>query len=456
MNQQEMELIERGIAPPLYEVPQRRARWAHLLGEDKLRASMKGISRLDEDSLNQKRWIMECLLDNQLRCVDQGDRGSVMAPEAAIGPLHESLLHEDSTMSSMGWATAGTAPSNAKVFTTQSLGMIRRVFPKLISSDLVSIQPLSQPTGKIFFIDFKFSHAASSGSLDAIAAGDNVYDNTLWDVGVMKDYSSFLADNASHASATSATAEAGGSGDAEAREMHLDISSVDIVCESKKLAADWTVEIEQDLRAYHGLNADEELMSATAAEITREIDQTMIQLLDTAAAGQTVTWQYNGYGGTLPSEQKAYAETLYDAIEDAAALIWKKRYRRPAWVVTNVAGAVRLRKLNGFRAAGDGQNADSLSVGMGARRIFGTIQEQYVVYVDPWYRAADALPTYIVGYKGDSFMETGVVYAPYVPFMRTAPWTNPKTFKISRGLMSRFAKKRVIDDLYAKVTVVGT
>lgn len=446
----------RGIAPPLYEVPERTARWAHLLNEERLQESMKGISKCDPQTLRQKRWMMECLLDNQLRCIDRGD-SSTMAPEHVVGDLHEAFLNEDATLSSMGWlAPANNPPATAKIFTTQSLGMIRRVFPKLISTDLVSVQPLSQPTGKIFFLDFKFAHAASSGSLDAIAAGDNVYDNTQWDVGVMQDYSSYLSDNASHASATSATFEAGGSGDVDAREMKLDISSIDIVAESKKLAADWTVEIEQDLRAYHGLSADEELMNATASEITREIDKTMISLLDQAAAGQSVSWAVLGYSGTIPSEQKAWAETLYDAIEDAAALIWKKRYRRPSWVVTNVAGATRLRKLNGFRAASMGTDADSLTVGMGARRIFGTIQEQYTVYVDPWYRVNDTYPSFIVGYKGDSFMETGVVYAPYVPFMRTPPWTNPKTFKISRGIMSRFAKKRVIDELYAKVTLTST
>jgi len=422
----------------------RQERWGFLT--ENLKEACTGVTRTDAAAVAEKQIIVENCLDQMLRFHEiEGGDGTAMAHQDSVQGLYEGLmgdlessLTEDTTM---GYTATGSTPSTAKVFTTQSLGMVRRIFPRMIATDLISVQPISQPTGKVFYLDIEYD-ANAGGNVDA---NDRVDDNSAWDYSGERDYASYTGNagvNTNEAIVEGATA----------REINLDISSVDVTSITKKLAAEWSVEVQQDLRSYHGLDADGELSAATSGEITREIDRTLIEFIRTTArdSGAGVTyWNKNGYAGAVPSEQKAWDETLWDAIEDGAALIEGARYRRPTWLLCNHNTASRIRKLNGFQSNATGND---LQIQTGGRRLFGTLQNTFYVYVDPWFDE-DVI---VLGYKGNAFFEAGIVYSPYIPFFRTPLFTNPVTFMNQRGIMSRFARTAVIGDMYARVVITST
>ena len=436
----------KGTGCGMQENAARRERWGFLT--EGMADYCKGYTRTDPEALRDKRIVCENLFDNAIRMIGVTDQGPTVLDPSAIAPMYEHIvkgeqmeLTEDTTM---GWTTPGSIPSTDKIFTTQSLGMVRRVFPRMIATDLISVQPISQPTGKVFYLDFKYD-ANAGGNVDS---GDRVDDTDAWDFSGQRDYASYTDTDSTNTN--SAIVEG-----STAREMNLDISAIDVTTESKKLASEWSVEVQQDLRAYHGLDADGELMSATAQEVTREIDRTLINFILTTARDSgagTTYWNKNGYAGSLPSEQKAWDETLWDAIEDTAALIEGKRYRRPTWLLANHNTCARIRKLNGFKSMNSGQGGSDLAISTGGRRLFGTLQETFYVYCDPWFDD-DVL---VMGYKGTAFWEAGLVYSPYIPFFRTPMWTNPLTFKNQRGIMSRFAKTSVVPQMYARLVITSS
>jgi hypothetical protein len=464
-----------GINPLLAADPRRRARWSEITDPADLRRSMNGVSRIDEDALNEKRLILEALLDNQLRASfseTRGARGSLFgaSPEVA-SQLFESYAGELKRLDeadTMGYAADASALTNATAgtetfrWTTASLGVIRRMFPKLIAPDLVSVQPMSQPTGKAFYLYHEYADANAIGTLAQyddtarytdLGVNDATMGFDLWDDADMAKYAGrTAADNTDNGANIEGSTP---------RELKLRLNSTDISANSKKLASEWSVELEQDLQAYHGLSAQNEVLNALAGEMAREIDRDIINGLHTEVTGDNtpntmlVNWAQNGgYTGGVPTETKAAEQTLYDALEDAAGLIEARAYVRPNWILTNVAGAKRLRKLNGFSAVAKGDGGMAVS---SASRYLCTLQEGYWnIYVDPWYRSTDTYPTYLMGYKGSSFMEAGYVYAPYVPMYRTPLFETPKTFLKQSAVMSRYAKKMLQLRFYAAVQVTAS
>lgn len=439
----------RGSGSAIAEDPVRRERWAFLM--ENLKEECRGIVRTDADALKQRRISTEILLENALRCVGAADSGDpVVLDRSAVEPMYEMVVQgvpyqlQEST-TTMGWSAVGSTPNTAKVFTTHSLGMVRRVFPRMIATDLISVQPMPAPTGKVFYMDIKYGTAAGG----SIADGDRVDDPTAWTFQGQRDYASYADTNGTNVSPSIVEGNAG-----VARALTLDISSIDVSTETKKLGAEWSVEAQQDIRAYHGLDVEGELSGALAQEVTREIDRVLINFIFTTARDSgagTTYWNKNGYAGTLPSEQKAWDETLFDAIEDAAADIEGVRYRRPTWLLVNHNTAARIRKLNGFASANRGNADGSVDIQMqtGARRLLGTLNDTYYVYVDPWFDDDQI----ILGYKGNGFFESGIVYSPYIPFYRSPKFTNPVTFMSAAGIMSRYAKTAVIGKMYARVVI---
>lgn len=455
-----MGIVNKGIAPLLVLDEARRKRWDLLTEPARLKSDMGKTTLIDESRFEQKRIILEALLDGQMRVQDHGTGTPEVLAESMIEPRFKGLmqtLDEADVTNQMGWTGGATNPDTAKIFTTLSLGIIRRVYPKLAILDLVSVQPMSQPTGKAFFLNYQYAHASGTIGVGEDLAGytDNgtSLSEGLWTIDDMRAYADTLQGGAS------ASEEGGGSAADVPREIKLDMSSVDLTVKAKKLAANYSVEIEQDLRAYHGVSADEGLMEATASEIARETDRDVItDMYSTinAIPGSVVVWAQNGgYSGSVPSEQKAAAETLFDAIEDASAVIERRRYVRPSWILTNVAGASRLRKLNAFQTLTPTSTSE-LGIGTGGRRIYGSIEKTIAVYIDPWFRKDDTYPSYLLGYKGSGIFEAGYVYAPYVSLYRTPLFTDPQTFANTRGMMSRYAKRMLVAGMYSILKVTAT
>lgn len=385
-----------GMSPSLREVPERKARWEHLT---------EGICG-DKTSRRtiEKRWLTETMLDNM-----KAWAYSAAGIKTLTGAFGVTSLTEESLV------------ANVNAFTTFAYPLVRRVYPRLISTEIFTVQPMTQPTGKIFYLDFKYGTTGGGTT-----AGDRIDDKTKFN----KDY---------------ANSTEGGT----IKEINWDIADVDVTAEQKKLKAIWSIEAQQDLFSYHGLDAEAELMAVLADELVREIDQTLISdALANVGAG-TVTWNAApaGLDQNDPVHVNAYAQTLYSAIVDANNLIYKKRYRNANWIVTDVDTAGRLEKLNGFQLA---DLSDSQwNVQHGGRQIYGTLKNRWVVYKDPWFPAN----TMLLGYKGDTFLDAGYVYSPYVPFYVTPSFTDPNDMKPRRGMMSRYGKKMVVSDMFSKIAI---
>ena len=373
------------IVPHMQDNPARRKRWAYLT---------EGLS-------DHKRICTEVLLDNQ---------AEVLHRKSKIGPLFEDVV----------------TASNVLAFTTFAFPLVRRIFPRLIANDLVSVQPMSQPTGKIFYFDINYDKTGSPPVQNRV-------------------------DDPSKFSPTYAQAAE----TAQVPQLNLSIESVDVSANTKKLSAKWSMESEQDLFAYHGLNAENELMTALGDEIAREIDRTIINAIFAFATAGTTTWHY-----TVPNtgpysliDPKAYNRTLMDAIVDANNNIFKKRYRNANWLVVGTTTAGRLEKMDEFRLF---PAADPVGQIVYGPHLFGTLAGRFTVYKDPWLDVnGPAGENILLGFKGTTPLDTGYIYAPYIPLLTTAPFTDPNTLTTVRAMMTRYANQGVIGDCYSTVSIVA-
>lgn len=382
------------INEALMDDPARRERWSHLT--EGIEKDTVGVTR--PSMIEHRRKLVESMCENVKGWLETQGRPTPGSDK----------LNEDTLIANVG------------AFTTYAFPLVRRVMARLIAPELFVVQPMSQPTGKIFFMDFKYGTDDSP-----TAEGDRI--------DVKANFNEDYADR---------TAETG-----DINEMNMAISESTVTAVEKALRAEWTIEAQQDLYAYHGLNAEEELMAAMADEIIREIDRELISTCLAGASAGTVTWNAGGYSGTLPSEQKAWNETLYEAIVEANNYVYKKRYRDASWIVADPDTVSRLEKLQGFHLA---HSSDAqFGVQHRGRHLFGTLKNRWNIYKDPWMTAN----TMLLGYRGESWMDAGFVYAPYIPFYVSPVLIDPNTMKPRRGMMSRYASKMVVGDMYAKVSI---
>jgi Major capsid protein Gp23 len=286
--------------------------------------------------------------------------------------------------------------SNVQAFTTFAYPLVRRIFPRLIANDLVSVQPMSQPTGKIFYFDILYSPAQVGSPL--------AYNRV--DIPA-----NFATNNTPSVPGYASAAEA-----AQVPQLSLQIEEVDVSAITRKLSAKWSMESEQDLFAYHGMNAENELMTALGDEIAREIDRDIIDALFAFAGAGNVTWHYTVpvTGSYSLIDPKAYNRTLMDAITDANNLIFKQRYRNASWIVVGTTTAGRLEKLDEFRLF---PAADPVGTIVYGPHLFGTISGRWTVYKDPWLDVTGpgggvgGGAVMRLGYKGTTPLDNGYVYA---------------------------------------------
>jgi len=436
---QELQALRKqlGIDAPsfLAEDAARRARWAHLT---------EGLKDTD-------RIVLENLLDNAQRWV----------------------------------LTEATTTQDIATFTTYAFPLIRRVYPNLIAQELVAVQPMTQPTALIFYLDFLYDtnrHGSSAGDrvdlnhnpkyaggmvrgeiikrsgvvgsggpyqLNYTPAGNSeiVYIDGVVLVGGYTINGGEITFNTAPATEATVTIDYQLSpleGEDNVAEMKLSITSDSVVAETKKLKAQWTLEAQQDLMAYHGLNAENELLTVMGNEIIREIDRLIINHLLRVASAGNVNWSSSkptSYAGS----QREYEQTLFHAILDANNLIYRKRFQNANWIVADPDTCTLLEKLDGYKELNEAWVGGA---GQGVER-FGVLRNRFTVYKDPGMKPN----TMLIGYKGSTFFETGYVYAPYIPLYTTPIMLDPNDFTPRRGVMTRFARKPVITDYYATVTI---
>ena len=247
-------------------------------------------------------------------------------------------------------------------------------------------------------------------------------------------------------------------------EIDLKVDSVSVTAMTKKLKAKWTPELGQDLNAYHNLDAEVELTSILSEQVALEIDREILADLVVGATAGTYYWSRSPglfvdrlSGAEIGASAKApdftgtvseWYETLAETINDVSAQIHRKTLRGGAnFIVCGPEIANVLEFTAGFRAS---VTADDDRGSVGAVKV-GSLSKKFDVIVDPYFLRNVVL----VGRRGSSFLESGYVYAPYVPLQTTPTIFGPEDFVPRKGVMTRYAKKMVRPDMYGLVIVRG-
>ena len=245
-------------------------------------------------------------------------------------------------------------------------------------------------------------------------------------------------------------------------EIDIKVDSIAVTAVTKKLRAKWSPELGQDLNAYHNLDAEVELTGILSEQVALEIDREILEDLIKRATAGTLHWSrqpgrflnretgtdveaaasstgYPEFTGTVSE----WYETLIETVNDVSARIHRKTLRGGAnFIVCSPEVANLLEFTNGFRAS---VSVDSNGTA-GAVNV-GSISKKFDIYVDPYFPRNVML----VGRKGSSFLESGYVYAPYVPLQVTPTIFGTEDFAPRKGVLTRYAKKMVRPDMYGLV-----
>jgi hypothetical protein len=243
-------------------------------------------------------------------------------------------------------------------------------------------------------------------------------------------------------------------------EINVRMQSQPITAKTKKLKAVWTPEFAQDLAAYQNIDAEAELTNIMSEYISMEIDLEILDMLIEDAAAGTEYWSAinnqnisnNGVfsNAGFYNTQGQWFQTLGTKIQKISNKIHQLTLRGGAnFLVTSPTIATILESIPGFASTSNGE-ADQMEYAFGVQKI-GTVNGRYKVYKNP-YMTENLI---LMGYRGSQFLETGAVFAPYIPLIMTPLVYDPDTFTPRKGLLTRYAKKMLRPEFYGKIYVSG-
>ena len=361
---------------------------------------------------------------------------SAVVAESAAAASSASINYQD-----------GTNPSDYYVITKSVSGLAAdlkgvRAFRILSASTDVTIPKWTTVSGT----DVSFVIAKSSTTVDTELSGSIVYHKQPVD----NDRGDFEA--------------SGGDGNNVAPSIAIPsidvkLASEAIVAKTRKLKAQWTPEFAQDLNAYHSIDAEAELTSLLSEYISMEIDLEILDMLiqdanttERWSAASNKNWNGTAWatsavdGGGFYNTQGQWFQTLGTKIQKVSNKIHQKTLRGGAnFLVCSPNVATILESIPGYAANTDGNQEE---FNMGVQRV-GSLANRFKVYKNP-YMTENII---LMGYRGSQFLETGAVYAPYVPLMMTPLVYDPDTFTPRKGLMTRYAKKMIRPEFYGKIFV---
>jgi hypothetical protein len=248
-------------------------------------------------------------------------------------------------------------------------------------------------------------------------------------------------------------------------EINVKMQSQAITAKTKKLKAVWTPEFAQDLSAYQNIDAEAELTNVMSEYISMEIDLEILDMLIEDAAASTEYWSavnntvYNPASNTFAAAattqafyntQGQWFQTLGTKIQKVSNKIHQLTLRGGAnFLVTSPTIATILESIPGFASTNNGE-ADQMEYAFGVQKV-GSVNGRYKVYKNP-YMTENLI---LMGYRGSQFLETGAVFAPYIPLIMTPLVYDPDTFTPRKGLLTRYAKKMLRPEFYGKIYVNG-
>ena len=244
-------------------------------------------------------------------------------------------------------------------------------------------------------------------------------------------------------------------------EVNLELKSEAIVAKTRKLKAVWTPELAQDLNAYHSIDAEAELTALLSEYVSMEIDLEILDMLLVSAPQATTEYwsarigsEFNASAGTFidtATNRTAYVkstwfQTLGNKIQKVSNKIHQLTLRGGAnFLVVSPDVATIIESIPGFTTNTDG---DMAKFAMGVSKV-GALSNRWTVYKNP-YMTDNVI---LLGFRGSNFLETGAVYAPYIPLIQTPLVYDPVNFTPRRGVMTRYAKKMIRPEFYGKIII---
>ena len=400
-----------------------------------------------------RRSVVAQLLENQERSArEQGfGSGGYQAP---------TLLGEAAPVNAMGASSSTAGDGSVDTFDPVLISLVRRSMPNLIAYDICGVQPMTGPTGLIFAMRSRYStqggtealfneaNTTFSGSASGNSASRFVVGNASSGRSQEANDPTLRASAATSGSYTLSTgmtrarAEALGDGSTNGfNEMAFSIEKVAVTAVSRALKAEYTMELAQDLKAIHGLDAETELSNILAAEILSEINREVVRTINyTASAGATENVTTSGtFNLDVDSNGRWMVEKfkgLLFQIEREANQIAKATRRGKGNVLicgSDVASALQMAGVLDYTPA----LANNLNVDDTGNTFAGVLNGRIKVYIDPYFASSAGSQYFTLGYKGSSAFDAGLFYCPYVPLQMVRA-VGQDTFQPKIGFKTRY------------------
>jgi hypothetical protein len=460
----------------MYNQQQLMEKWAPLLDAE-------GVDAIKD---SHRRATTAVLLENQERFLREQS-----AFESGTGMLSEAApTNSGNAVGASGAFGAGSADAGPTAgFDPVLISLIRRSMPNLVAYELAGVQPMNGPTGLIFAMRSRYTNQSGTeaffnepdSAFSANKAGSNIGQATQGDytdatdddgtvgfgsTGTQRGTNPAILEGAASdaVQAQYSVGQGMATGDSEAlgdgsngdfNEMAFSIEKVTVTAKSRALKAEYSMELAQDLRAIHGLNAEAELANILSSEILAEINREVIRTIyKTAEAGSQVNVANAGFfdldvdsNGRWSVEK--FKGLLFNIERDANRIAQRTRRGKGNIIMTSadVASALTMAGVLDYTPA---LNAN-LQVDDTGNTFAGTINGKYRVYIDPFSANSAANQYYVVGYKGTSPYDAGLFYCPYVPLQMVRA-VNDGTFQPKIGFKTRYG---LVSNPYAEGTAQG-
>lgn len=310
-----------------------------------------------------------------------------------------------------------------------------RVVTQKYGKGLVQYDDICDANG-VMYLDLDLSQPSA-------ANGTQTYDGYVGSSAFTASNTTFVASWARYATLEN---------ESEMGEVSFKLEDILVSAEERKLRATWSPELAQDVSAFHNIDAEAELTAMLSEQVAAEIDREILKDLRKGAAWQ-LRWDYNGWRKTATASnaytQKDWNQTLITRVNQISAQIHKSTLRGGAnFLVVSSEIAAIFNDLEYFHVSDASAEQDTFN--MGIEKV-GSLAGKYQVYADPYSPAGSM----IIGHKGKSLLDTGYIYAPYIPLQLTPTMTNFMNFSNVKGIMTRYASKLVNNRFYGVINVDG-
>ena len=318
------------------------------------------------------------------------------------------------------------------------ISLVRRAMPQLIAYDVAGVQPMTQPTGLIFAMKSRY------GSMDGTEALFNEADTDFGGTGTHAGSNPVSGTFTTGTGISTAAAERlgqGGSGDGTFGQMAFSIEKTAVTAKTRALKAEYSIELAQDMKSVHGLDAEGELSNILSAEILAEINREVIRTIYTTAkvGAQVGTATAGTFDLDVDSNGRWSVEKfkglMFQVEREANAIAQQTRRGRGNFIIcsSDVASALAMAGVLDYAPA----LSTNLNVDEASTTFAGVLNGKYKVYVDPYSANQSGTQFMTVGYKGTSAFDAGLFYCPYVPLQMVRA-VDPNSFQPKIGFKTRY------------------